>query len=355
VLGEFTRGIGNSRRLTELGGRLRTTAQLLRRDLAGATTPLLPPASPSAGVGYFEIIEGPRQDSDAADGSGELRADTDDVLLLTTRDVGSLFTGTCEGGVVHAGAAEVAWFLRPTVPATNPPSCTLYRRQLLVVGRLDDKRLDRIRQVWQGGGLPAVYDLFDISLASDAGDPAGLTPNTLSDLTRRERRFFHGPLDPAVAGGFPFPFLGDHQVASVSSATEQLPASARGLIFDALSPRRGEDVLLTNVIAFDVRMFDPAAAIDGSGPTPLSPGDAVAPTGGSADQGTNGLDDAVPARADGRVAAQDADGVADDSGELETAPPYPFPLRGIEVRIRCYEPESRQVRQVTVRHAFVLQ
>jgi hypothetical protein len=148
-----------------------------------------------------------------------------------------------------------------------------------------------------------------------------------------------------VAGGFPFPFLADHQVASVSSATEQLPASDRGLIFDALSPRRGEDVLLTNVIAFDVRMFDPAAAIDGSGPTPLSPGDAVAPTGGSADQGTNGLDDAVPARADGRVAAQDADGVADDSGELETAPPYPFPLRGIEVRICCYEPESRQVRQ----------
>ena len=421
VLGEFTRGIGNSRRLTELGGRLRTTAQLLRRDLAGATTPLLPPASPSAGVGYFEIIEGPRQDSDAADGSGELRADTDDVLLFTTRDVGRLFTGACEGGVVHAGAAEVAWFLRPTVPATNPPSCTLYRRQLLVVGRLDDKRLDRIRQVWQGGGLPAVYDLFDISLASDAGDPAGLTPNTLSDLTRRERRFFHGPLDPAVAGVFPFPFLGDHQVASVSSASEQLPASARGLIFDALSPRRGEDVLLTNVIAFDVRMFDPAAAIDGSGPTPLSPGDAVALTGGvangayvdlgngvnaravslpddqnprfaglghplsglvggsttrrtydtwsthyeangidedgvaGADQGTNGLDDAVPARADGPVAAQDADGVADDSGELETAPPYPFPLRGIEVRIRCYEPESRQVRQVTVRHAFVLQ
>ena len=35
-----------------------------------------------------------------------------------------------------------------------------------------------------------------------------------------------------------------------------------------------------------------------------------------ADQGTNGLDDAVPSRTDGRVAAQDADGVADDSGEL---------------------------------------
>lgn len=426
VLGEFTRGIGNSRRLTELGGRLRTTALLLRRDLAGATAPLVPPASPSAGVGYFEIIEGPRQDRDAADGASELRADIDDVLLFTTRDERRQFTGTCESGVLHAGAAEVAWFLRPTVPATDPPTCTLYRRQLLVVGRLDAARLDRIRQLFetpvgQGGGLAAVYDRYDISVAADAADPAGgLTPNTLSDLTRRERRFFHGPLDPAVAGGFPFPFLADHQVASLSTTTEQLPPAARGLIFDALSPRRGEDVLLTGVIAFDVRVFDPAAAIDVSGATPVTPGDAVSLSGGiangayvdlgngvdaraaslpagqtprfagfghplsglvgtaatrrtfdtwsthyendgidedgvaGADQGTNGLDDRVPARAGG-VAGQSADGVADDSGELETSPPYPFPLRGIEIRIRCYEPDSRQVRQVTVRQAFVPQ
>jgi hypothetical protein len=58
------------------------------------------------------------------------------------------------------------------------------------------------------------------------------------------------------------------------------------------------------------------------------------------DEGTNGLDD-------------DGDGTVDDAGELETSPPYPWPLRGIEVRIRCYEPSSRQVRQVTVRHTFV--
>jgi hypothetical protein len=73
----------------------------------------------------------------------------------------------------------------------------------------------------------------------------------------------------------------------------------------------------------------------------------------AADQGTNGLDDAVPARAGTAVAEQAADGVADDSGEMETSPPYPFPLRGIEIRIRCYDPASRQIRQVTVRHAFV--
>ena len=46
-------------------------------------------------------------------------------------------------------------------------------------------------------------------------------------------------------------------------------------------------------------------------------------------------------------------GFVDEVAEQETSPPYPFPLRGLEIRIRCYEPASRQVRQVTVRHTFV--
>jgi len=41
-----------------------------------------------------------------------------------------------------------------------------------------------------------------------------------------------------------------------------------------------------------------------------------------------------------------------DPGQYSTAPPYPVPLEGLEVRIRCYDPSSKQVRQITVRHAF---
>jgi hypothetical protein len=55
--------------------------------------------------------------------------------------------------------------------------------------------------------------------------------------------------------------------------------------------------------------------------------------------GTNGQDD-------------NGDGLPDDSAELVKPPPYAVPLRGIEVRIRCYEPSSGQVRQMTVRHTF---
>ncbi len=38
----------------------------------------------------------------------------------------------------------------------------------------------------------------------------------------------------------------------------------------------------------------------------------------------------------------------DDAGELESPPPYPVPLRGLEVRIRMWDVSTGQVRQVSV-------
>ena len=38
-----------------------------------------------------------------------------------------------------------------------------------------------------------------------------------------------------------------------------------------------------------------------------------------------------------------------------TAPPYPIPLRGIQVKIRTFEPDSRQVHEVTVIQDFLPQ
>lgn len=43
----------------------------------------------------------------------------------------------------------------------------------------------------------------------------------------------------------------------------------------------------------------------------------------------------------------------DDDGERETAPPYPFKLRGINVSLRLYENDTRQVKQSTVTANFV--
>lgn len=63
---------------------------------------------------------------------------------------------------------------------------------------------------------------------------------------------------------------------------------------------------------------------------------------GVADEGTNGIDD------DG------ANGV-DDPGEQEAPPPYASPLRAIQVKIRVFEPDSRQIREVTLEHEFLPQ
>ena len=45
----------------------------------------------------------------------------------------------------------------------------------------------------------------------------------------------------------------------------------------------------------------------------------------------------------------------DDDGERETKPPYPFPLRSIQVKIRAFDPDSRQIRDVTIVQNFMPQ
>jgi hypothetical protein len=57
------------------------------------------------------------------------------------------------------------------------------------------------------------------------------------------------------------------------------------------------------------------------------------------DEGTDGRDN-------------NNNGIPDDPAERETSPPYPVPLRGIEIRIRCIEPTTKEIRQITIRHAF---
>jgi len=66
------------------------------------------------------------------------------------------------------------------------------------------------------------------------------------------------------------------------------------------------------------------------------------------DEGTNGFDN-LGDYADGRFVRLGVD----DPGERETSPPYPSPLRAIQVKLRVYEPDSRQPREVTVRQHFV--
>ena len=397
LFGIFGRTASQSQAIVDLTDKIRSVAWRMRQDLAGVTVELTPWTRPESNSGYFEMIEGLAKDSDAANDTANIAADMDDVLMFTTRSTSGPFVGKFDSNTIESPTAEVAWFCKTAAnqPVSGLTLYNLYRRQLLVTAYVG------VEPFLSGnnslpGTLATAYATYDISLRLDG---TALYPNALSDLTKRENRFLHTTT-------FPYAFLS---------------ATAPNATFDGTA-REGEDIVLSNVIGFDVRVFDPEAParqrngftlypgdpgygtaslagskgsfVDLGGvartstpvPSRTLIGDTFAPAGATAmgsngmyvsgtsqtwvsgaslayptydtwsmhyefngvdddrdaliDEGTNGLDD-------------NNDGLPDDIGEFETSPPYPVPLRGIEVRIRCYEPSSKQVRQTTIRHTFI--
>ncbi len=434
VFGLFGAGVTDSRSVIEMTDQMRAAAFRLRQDLSGVTAPTLPPLDPAQEQGYFEYVEGPATDVNAAAGglldgldATALTADCDDILLFTSRSSSGPFVGRFETGTIESPVAEIGWFCKraSTQVAGGPTLYTLYRRQLLVTSYVGAGAFLGSNQIAWPGTWQAFYQTYDLSCRHDL--TAGtLKPNTLGDLTKRENRFLHNlPSGAAAPGLFPFRVRIDPRSPPTSGGDETLTLS-----------RAGEDVVLTNILAFDVRAFDPAAPIQVRPPPPATAVDAVMPgdpgyvatvpgftQGGYVDlnwrrqgapslfplppgntfpPGTTGAVSAFSdlglqvrnsAAATGNLLApatdpsgltatydtwsthyetygidqdsqfgpdqgtdgfdNDTDSLIDEADESETSPPYPVALRGIEIRIRCYEPSSRQVRQVTVRHSFV--
>lgn len=361
MIGTFGRAASQSQALVALAGRMRSTAWQLRQDLSGVTAELVPWARPESNSGYFELLEGPQADTGTPSG---LVGDTDDILLFTTRAVAGPFVGRYGSNSIESDCAEVAWFCRQANEqlqsgTTSLPLFNLYRRQLLVVGYVGQAPF------FTGGTATPVpvasllgansTPLYDLSLRREG---TSAVPNTLADLTKREHRGFFGGAASIRNATFPFAVITD---------AGRLTADAT---FDN-TDRVWEDVLLTNVISFDVRVFDPEsppadAYVQLSGSTAatsilLSPANTRSGLARTYDTWSlhyefNGLDDdndgVIDEGSDGMDNPPE-NGVPDDPAEYETSPPYPVPLRGIEVRIRCYEPSSREVRQMTVRHSFI--
>lgn len=510
VFADVADSIAAARDTLEMSDRLRTAAAVIRQDVDGITALPMPPLNPDEGQGYLQITEGAMGALVAPEGmasnitdpsnvvSDSTAGDLDDIVMFTAKSDGRPFIGRFNTGTLESNVAEIVYFVRGR---------TLYRRTLLVnpgalsqmVSVIDndgDGRLDSSDN-WNS---QSAYALFDVSCHLQQ-DPSGtewhLVPNTLGDLTRLECRFAHSQ-DPTT-GSFP-----GHPHQSAGWSLFGLPTlrecsswdffedwwSNRGLpdlptaisdfktgtdgTYDAwLNPlpwdnvdpdtgdidgsldyingtRIGEDVLLTNVLSFDVKVWDPGAPImyQPSTTTTLVPGDPkylvfvrdYVAAGGSlnnttprpiaygayvdlnymcrlgplstsppvdervpnytnslkpadvpepqfngpghwrsgmrgpapntsatsgasvydtwstsyesdginqdtgddtlVDEGTNGYDD------DG------ANGV-DDAGERETSPPYPYPLRGIQIKLRTFDPDSRQIREVTIVHDFL--
>jgi type II secretory pathway pseudopilin PulG len=449
-------------------------------------------------------------------------ADIDDVILFTTRKSEGPVVGkytftedlnanrTLDAGedqnsngvldtydTIESSVAELVWYCSPAPLATQSIAgvtlYNLYRRQLMVLPYVGMPPFAQGTQIqtgaangrpnsvsfttsgltgaaWQGiynGFLTSTFHC-DLSLRrEDVGTESFLLPNSLADLTNRENRFWRQrTVAPFTTNPFPHPLQ-----TSVSPA------------FDGTT-REGEDLVLTNVLAFDVRVFDPEAPIHTINNTVVAPGDPAYPvvipassvvsaesdlpasatvgtmwqvrsTGrfyarlasgwqllplgayvdlgwgvpspvgvssppaspfplvgsnpfpGSEDINGNGtLDSGEDTNANGRIdrytpfqgfgtrvsnapanltmpsltydtwstsyefdglnqdndaglidegvngADEDLDDLVDEPAERETSPPYPVPLRGIEVRIRCIEPTTKEIRQITIRHAF---
>jgi Tfp pilus assembly protein PilE len=452
--------VSDARAMIEMTNRMRSVEHRLRADLAGVTCDMTPWQRPEDGAGYFEILEGAAHDLPASPAATDTAStlwdetqwpvlgDYDDTLMFTVRSKEGPFTGRLgfDGNnqpiIAQSDVAEVVWFMRPTMQAdgvtqSNPLTYTLYRRAFLVM------------PTYQGTAIKIPINSFsdvnyDLSVHSDG--VGNYVANTLGDLTKRECRIAHDyAIDASTANHFP------HK----PDATKYLPFGAvfNGTTykFDPTNPRYrrfGEDVVLTNVLSFDVQVWDPTAPVYmvGNPPVAMVPGDPGFPfppktqllparklsdlagnpqpvkvgafvdlnwlnvpwdgtpvavpwnqsvTGGpqimspfystghpksllvaefsppatsttgptlatfdpwsyhyehdgiqqprggnNPDAGTNGFDD-------------DGNGIVDDIGERETSPPYPVPLRGIKIRIRCYEPDSRQVHEISIIHSFV--
>lgn len=72
------------------------------------------------------------------------------------------------------------------------------------------------------------------------------------------------------------------------------------------------------------------------------------------DESTNGFEDQEVYYAPGATNATTVvRNGPDDPGERETRPPYDTALRGLQVKLRVYEPDSLQVLETTVRESFV--
>jgi hypothetical protein len=396
ILGD---AVGKSRRAGRLESDLCSIRTRLQQDLGGATANrnadgLQAEGNSGSVSGYFEVIEGPNSDlldysvspayNRATNNPGptpppasndRIVGDTDDLLFLTTRNVTlDPFVGKFGNTTITAEQAEVAYYCRPTAGTANPTLYTLYRRQLLIIGGFPRAPFA------SDGSMPFTswadfYASFDLSARREDLGAIGvrLVLNTANDLQRRRNRFAH---DTACSG-------------TTRDLNPLLPNHANNVLALA-GTRKDEDVVATNVLAFDVRVLDPQAderqrtedpvtvrmqpadqfywttdnnlptatpvygdlgfnafaAFHGGVPAPGvfsgygRPGHCLLGTASSSRTydtwtsfyGTNGQDD-------------DDNGTPDDAAERA---PYSQPLGGIQVVIRLYDADTKTVKQATI-------
>jgi len=432
------------RGVMEMANRLRSAEELLRNDLANLTLDPRVYTEATSPNGFLEIIEGANNDSTintVIGATASYLGDFDDTIGMTVRSAeGRRFRGVLTGTVIESTLAEVWYFTTlndletggieftgdPAFDVDIEDSVRLHRRALLIRPDLNSATTGEITTVSTLAEAAVFVRDNDISVrVVEALPPSGtgvqyrIIANTLADLAIRKNRFAHtgDPLSTAIPPAHNFPNLFNTDV-----------------LVDSLLKFGGEDILLTDVAGFDVRVYSPNATVGYSAngilvqpgdlqyetvgflpavpapPTPIPaailenragafvdlgygfradgtaivgvdptvewfaglglgniPGnptllprvydtwspsyeqDGIDQDGvAGIDQGTNGLDDG------GLVAPDDGGSAApDDDLERETRPPYPDPIRGIQISTRLIEKTTQQVFQSSVIQSYV--
>jgi hypothetical protein len=477
----------DGRAVIEMLGQIRQARSRLENDLGHLTVvPVRPWGNdPDNDKGHLEVIEGGGSDTtpqrylvrdpstgilnyanfnfgtvDAAPWTS-MFGDLDDIVSMTIHDADRPFRGRYQGNMIESSDAEVLWWaeLNDKTQDTDgngvvgpfegangqwdPGETFTIRRRVLLVR--PDLNVGSVLPAPYGAQTPDVFlQNNDVSVRYqfDATNSLqGIAANSLADLSQRHNRTAHPPIDYSIvdAGTPPRPL-------GLSTGGYMSPLNPSLLPAYSLGALLGEDIVLTNVLAFDLRVWDanvplgtytPMAA--GEVAEALLPGDpgytaasivAPVPRGGfidlgalaatsfravhpiltanagyvspfsgamssksllsgvndnfvydswtryyekdgknqdavldqaqsvyMVDEGTDGLDNNGMRGVDETFTGvngydDDSNGTIDDlseqvQAECETAPPYPYALEAIQVRIRMYESDTRQVRQVT--------
>ena len=370
--------------------------------------------------------------SDSSDPYDNTVGDMDDILMFTAHaPEGQPFRGLIGGQVRESNMAEIIWFCRGN---------TLYRRTLLIIPDLEFQTVVPAPMKQPEG----FYRNNDVSVRFEGGR---VVANTLENLALRQNRFGHThTVSGSIQQAYPFnihkssaayymrmptiqetsdekwdvsksfddnlvtcfglaedndgPFLSYKSTIGAlqkfnGTNSSDLPADGAGPFIDywenpfpwsglaSTSARYAEDVISTNVISFDIQVWDEVAGryvnLGEANTITLCYDDGVQ-AGPLGMQGKYPLKTTTelpcvydtwndeyeregyewpnqagtPTPTLGRNQKDDFGiGVIDHIDEWTTSPPYDVPLRGIKITIRTFDPLSKNIREMTVVHNFV--
>ena len=279
--------IARGRASLEMSNQMRGVIEILRTDLNGVTVDVRPHTESVNPNGYFETIEGPQRDfgldrvNNAENiGGNNFVGDYDDIIAFTSRNPDRLYRGRYFGGLHQSSLAEIVWWtshrdLNNDTLVGLDEQVKLYRRVLLIRPDLNsvippaDLNSEPVVGLFHTTDETVVRDWLtanDVSvrwvdlLPVDApdGNRDTVVANTLTDLARREFRYCH---EFFLAGTPANP--GFHNLKRFG-----VPLSLENTKMDTQ-----DDIMLGDIIAFDVKVYSRNALVDEQANILLEPSD----------------------------------------------------------------------------------